>query len=154
VQIRISGPESGQESERDEKSIRDKRQFWTEIVIGSLVEKDMIISRGMLANGENKVKNKYKIEISSRFFHRRSQTQWERAVMTTDTEEEKKRIWILRSAKYESEETPLNVGSSSRLSKVERRRLVRQKVGQNLVESAWSEPWKVEKTSLVGQVAG
>jgi hypothetical protein len=39
VQIRRSGPESGQEDEREEKSIRNERRFCPEIVIGRLARK-------------------------------------------------------------------------------------------------------------------
>jgi hypothetical protein len=38
MQIRICGPESGQEDDREEKSIGEKRQFWFERVIGRLCQ--------------------------------------------------------------------------------------------------------------------
>jgi hypothetical protein len=75
VQIRISGRESGQEDEREEKSIRDERRFWPEILIGRWVEKDMVISRGVSDDGEDEVQSEEKREISSKFFHGRSRTQ-------------------------------------------------------------------------------
>jgi hypothetical protein len=52
VQIRITDPESEQEDEREEKSTREERRFWREIVIGRFVEKDMVISRDMSADDE------------------------------------------------------------------------------------------------------
>jgi hypothetical protein len=71
VQIRISGPKFGQKDEREEKSISNERRFWPEIMIGRLVEKDMVISRGVSADGEDKVKSESQREISGKFFHGR-----------------------------------------------------------------------------------
>jgi hypothetical protein len=75
VQIRISRPESGEEEKREEKSIRDERRFWPEVVRGRLVEKDVAMARRMSADGEDKVKSEAKREMSSRVFHGRPQTQ-------------------------------------------------------------------------------
>jgi hypothetical protein len=69
VQIRISSTRSGQEDEGEEKSIRDERRFWPEILIGKLVEKDMVISQGVPADGGDNVRSEYQREMSSKFFH-------------------------------------------------------------------------------------
>jgi hypothetical protein len=99
----------------------------------SLLGKEMVISRGMSADGKEEIKIGHEREVYRELFHERSQPQWECVVLTTDTEQ-KNRISMLRGGKSKFERNIVKVESGFELWEVERTSLVVQIAFWNLVD--------------------